>query len=143
MQLHHLKPKTERKSSKRVGRGGKRGTYSGKGMKGQKSRAGHKLPKDALRIISKFPKLRGVHNTATSIKVKSRAINVGVLSARIGENAHLTPGELVKRGIIKKPTDPVKILGGGEVRYALTLKGIPASKQAKEKLERAGGAVQA
>jgi len=40
MQLHQLKPNHKKKSRKRVGRGGKKGTYSGKGMKGQKSRAG-------------------------------------------------------------------------------------------------------
>lgn len=45
MQLHQLKIKKKNKSKKRVGRGGKRGTYCGKGIKGQKCRAGRKLPK--------------------------------------------------------------------------------------------------
>jgi len=43
MQLHQLKPKNKLKKAKRIGRGGKRGTYSGKGIKGQRSRAGAKI----------------------------------------------------------------------------------------------------
>ena len=40
MQLHQINPTFKKKSRKRVGRGGKKGTYSGRGMKGQKSRSG-------------------------------------------------------------------------------------------------------
>ena len=42
MQIHQLKL-NKRKSRKRVGRGGKRGTFSGRGMKGQKARSGAKI----------------------------------------------------------------------------------------------------
>lgn len=45
MQIHQLNPKQKKKNKKRIGRGGKRGTYCGRGVKGQKSRAGRKLPK--------------------------------------------------------------------------------------------------
>ena len=51
MQLHTLKRKTKNKTKKRVGRGGKRGTYSGKGLKGQKSRAGKKIRPEIRDII--------------------------------------------------------------------------------------------
>src|SRR4030043_532865 len=54
-----MKPKHKLKKKKRVGRGGKRGTYSGKGIKGQKSRAGRKMVPVIRELIKKYPKLRG------------------------------------------------------------------------------------
>lgn len=59
MQIHQLKPIHKIKKKKRVGRGGKRGTYSGRGLKGQKSRAGRKMQPAIREFIKKFPKLRG------------------------------------------------------------------------------------
>ena len=59
MQLHDLKPTNKLKSKKRVGRGGKKGTYSGKGVKGQKSRAGRKLEPPIRGLIKRYHKLRG------------------------------------------------------------------------------------
>ncbi len=59
MQLNDLKPTNKLKKSKRVGRGGKKGTYSGKGMKGQKSRAGRKLEPPIRGLIKRYHKLRG------------------------------------------------------------------------------------
>jgi large subunit ribosomal protein L15 len=59
MQLHEIKPYNKLKKKKRVGRGGKKGTYSGKGMKGQKSRAGAKIRPEIRDMIKKIPKLRG------------------------------------------------------------------------------------
>jgi len=68
MQLHQVKPSHKTKTKKRVGRGGKKGTYSGRGIKGQKARAGAKL-KPAIRdLIKKIPKLRGY-----KFKKKSKA----------------------------------------------------------------------
>lgn len=59
MQLHNISRKHPNTSKKRVGRGGKKGTYSGRGLKGQKARAGNKV-RPALRdFVLKFPKLRG------------------------------------------------------------------------------------
>lgn len=59
MQLHELKPIHKRKKPKRIGRGGKRGTYSGRGVKGQKARAGRKLKPIIREIIKRYPKIRG------------------------------------------------------------------------------------
>lgn len=62
MQLHTLQPLHALKDKKRIGRGGKRGTYSGRGQKGQRSRAGRKI-RPALRdLIQRLPKLRGAGN---------------------------------------------------------------------------------
>lgn len=59
MQLHEIKKPENIKDKKRIGRGGKRGTYCGRGIKGQKARAGAKI-RPALRdLIKKIPKIRG------------------------------------------------------------------------------------
>ncbi len=67
MQLHELQPITKSKSKKRVGRGGKRGTYSGKGMKGQKSRAGRKIRPAVRDLMQRTPKLRGARNRKRNV----------------------------------------------------------------------------
>ena len=59
MQSHQLKPTHKRKKPQRIGRGGKRGTYSGAGIKGQKSRAGAKIRPEIRDFIKKLHKLRG------------------------------------------------------------------------------------
>lgn len=62
MQLHELQPKTKNKKKKRIGRGGKRGTYCGRGLKGQKSRAGRRIRPAVRDVILRIPKLRGKGN---------------------------------------------------------------------------------
>jgi ribosomal protein L15 len=64
MQLHELKAENRTSNKKRIGRGGKRGTYSGKGMKGQKSRAGRKIRPSIRDLIQRTPKLRGAKDKA-------------------------------------------------------------------------------
>ena len=59
MQVNNIKKPKHLKRKRRVGRGGKRGTYSGKGLKGQKSRAGHRIRPQILDYIFKIPKLSG------------------------------------------------------------------------------------
>ena len=64
MQLHELKRKHKNRNKKRVGRGGRKGTYSGHGMKGQKSRAGRKMVPIIRELIKKYPKLKGYRSFA-------------------------------------------------------------------------------
>lgn len=139
MQLHTLTPGTKRKHRKRIGRGGKRGTYSGRGQKGQRARAGHKIRPTAEReLIARFPKLRGVKN-----KPKNDApvvINIGALS-RFARSGLLNRAILAEEGVIKNSRSPVKILGDGEAKSAFTIQGIPISKSAREKIEKAGGVI--
>ena len=59
MQLQELKPIHKKKQRKRVGRGGKRGTYAGRGLKGQRARAGRRLKPAIRELIKRYPKLRG------------------------------------------------------------------------------------
>jgi len=136
MQLHELKPTHKNKTKKRVGRGGKRGTYSGRGQKGQRSRAGRKLPQSQLDVIKSIPKLRGIKNKSHAIKPV--VINIEKLEA-LGEKV-ITKDVLRKKSIIKK-RESAKILGTGELKTAITVEGIAMSKTAKEKIEKAGGTV--
>lgn len=137
MQFHNLSSTVRRKKQKRVGRGGKRGTYSGRGQKGQRARAGHRIRPASRDLIQRIPKLRGAkHSRLTE---RAMAINVGDL-ARVGVS-EITMAVLRAEGFIRKSKGRVKILGGGDVKRALTLKGIPVSASAKKKIEAAGGKI--
>ena len=138
MQVHELRTKFKTRKEKRVGRGGKRGTTSGRGQKGQKARAGHSLKPAERDLIQRIPKLRGSKNKRKS--APALVIAVGEIE-RFAENGALTPAILVAKGFMKKTTDRVKILDGGECAKAISVSGIPASKTAKEKIEKAGGKV--
>lgn len=71
MQLHELKPIHKLKKRKRIGRGGKRGTYCGKGIKGQASRAGKRLEPIVRSLIKRYPKLRGYRFKSAKRKTKN------------------------------------------------------------------------
>lgn len=71
MQWNTLKPRTKRKKSAQVGRGGKRGKTAGRGTKGQNARAGRKKRPEIRDFIKRFPKLRGRgKNSLKSFQVK-------------------------------------------------------------------------
>jgi len=104
MQLHQLKPKHKLKKKKRVGRGGKRGTYSGRGIKGQRSRAGRKF-KPAIRgLIKRYPKLRGYRfkSKVKSQKSKIAILNLEILEKRFNSGEKITPEILLERKIIRR-----------------------------------------
>ncbi len=125
--------KQKNRREKRVGRGGKRGTTSGRGTKGQKSRSGHRIRPAERDLLIRLPKQRGlgVHGGNKSIKDKVRGINVGVLEKK--EGSEFSYANLGK----------VKILGNGELKKKISVKGLAVSKSAKEKIEKAGGSVTA
>lgn len=144
MQLHTLKRKTQRQTKQQVGRGSKRGKTSGRGQKGQTSRAGRKLRPEIREIIKKIPKLRGRgKNINKSFEIKPVALNVSVF-AEIANGTVLTPQKLVDLKLVKllKGKVPkVKILANGEITNSLTFKKFTISKAAIEKIEKAGGKV--
>lgn len=121
------KSRQKDKRVQRVGRGGKRGTSSGHGTKGQKSRSGHRIRPAERDMLIRLPKLRGYRNK--SINVKPRVLGVGQLEAMKGNDFSMA--NLGKS----------KILGNGEIKKAITVSGLPVSKSAKEKIEKAGGKV--
>ena len=141
MQRHTLHSTFKRKPTKRVGRGGKRGTYSGGGEKGQRKRAGHRIRPASRDIILKFPKLRGIKNKTRKAYVV--ILNVDDLERLVGRlgTAEVSREALIKKGILREVTGPVKILGNGEVKIKVSIKGIPVSKEARKKIEKAGGTV--
>lgn len=140
MQIHELKTKHSKRKKKRVGRGGKRGTTSGKGQKGQRSRSGHHILPVERVMIQKFPKLRGVKNK--SRKEPAVVLDLGELAA-LAKDGKLNKRVLLEKGIIKKMTQPVKVLSNGDVKSAVAMEGISVSASAKAKIEKAGGKVMA
>ncbi len=130
-----MKPKN-RKRKKRVGRGGKKGTYSGKGMKGQRSRAGRKFVPAIRSLIKKYPKLRGyrVQRSEKNLVV----VNLADLDKNFKDSEVVNPQTLLKKGLIRRikgRIPKVKILGRGELTKKLIIEGCELSKSVKEKLK--------
>lgn len=136
-QIHDIRPKTKKRNIKRVGRGGKRGTYSGKGQKGQKSRAGHKIRPAQRDILKSVPKLRGFKNKPK--KAPAFALSLSDIE-RIQEKT-ITYHLLVEQGVVSKKYARVKIVGTGKISSAKEISGIPVSKTAAEKIKAAGGTI--
>jgi len=143
IQIHQIKPSHKKKKKKRVGRGGKRGTYSGGGVKGQKSRAGRKLKPIIRELIKKYPKLRGYR-----IKLKRGAVKAEINIATIEKNFNsgdlISPQVLIKKGLINKikgRVPRVKILGKKKTNKKFIIKGCEMSKNVEEKIKKAGGIV--
>ena len=142
MQLHQLKPVYKLKKKKRIGRGGKKGTYSGKGLKGQKSRSGHRFAPVIRELIKKHPKLRGYRS---KIRRKDIAIvNLDILAKNFKEKEIVNPESLLKKELVRRikgKTPKVKILARGNLNKKLTIEKCELSKSAREKVEKAGGTV--
>ena len=152
LNLSTLKPAQPRKERKRVGRGlgSGKGRYSGRGIKGQKSRAGsHKLPAGfeggQMPIDMRLPKLRG--NTSADampigpFRTYTQPVNLRSLEERFAAGEEVTPETLKAKGLIRKVSVDVKILGVGELTKKLSISAHGFSKTAREKIEAAGGTV--
>lgn len=138
MQFHEIQSRTARKSQKRVGRGGKRGTYSGRGEKGQRKRSGHRIPSAERYLVMRMPKLRGIKNLPHAPAAK--VIAVGELEQLFTETT-INRKTLIEKHIVRSSSVPVKILSQGKITKAFHIVGIPVSKEAKTKIEKAGGSV--
>ncbi len=148
MQLHELKPTSARKTAKRIGRGGKRGKTSGRGMKGQTARAGNSTRPEMRELIKKLPKLRGHGknraDTVNNERVKAVAVNLAKLETAFANGDTVSPKTLVNKGLVatvRKKSPVVKILATGEITKKLTIENCQVSKAAQEKIEKAGGNV--
>ncbi len=137
MQTHKLK-NPNKKKRKRIGRGGKRGTYSGRGQKGQKSRAGHRIRPAVRDLLVRIPKLRGVKHKP--VKPKPMIINISDLE-KIAESGILNKKILLDKKLVKRVNQPVKVLGNGDLKKSLTIEGLMVSAKAKEKILKAGGKI--
>ncbi len=142
MQLHNLKKHSSHQAKKTIGRGGKRGTTSGRGTKGQKARAGNKRRPEMRDIIKKLPKLRGYRFKPVS--VKPAIVNLAILDEifKVGES--ITPASLLAKKIIKRERGQipmVKVLALGDLTKKLIIENCLASDSAKTKIEKAGGSI--
>jgi large subunit ribosomal protein L15 len=151
LNLTSLKPAQSRKDRKRVGRGmgSGKGRYSGRGIKGQKSRAGsHKMRAGfeggQMPIYMRLGKQRGATSKDAMpigpFRTSTVPVNVAALD-RFDEGAEVTPEALVEKGVIKNTKTDVKLLGAGEVKKKLTVRVHAISATAREKVEQAGGTV--
>ena len=152
LNLHSLKPAQPRRARKRIGRGlgSGKGRYSGRGLKGQKSRAGsHKMPAGfeggQMPIDMRLGTLRG--NTSADampigpFRTYSQPVNLRDLEERFEAGTEVTPETLKAKRLIRKVSVDVKVLGVGELSKALSISAHGFSKTAKEKIEAAGGTV--
>ena len=142
MQIHELKPKNKTKSKKRIGRGGKKGTYSGHGLKGQASRAGRKMVPIIREFIKKYPKLKGYRRFVLEKNIV--AINLDILEKNCKDGEIVSPENLIKKGIIntiKAKTPEVKILAKGKISKKIVVENCKFSASAKLAIEKAGGSI--
>ena len=140
LSLHTIHPALGSKTKKkRIGRGGKSGSYSGKGLKGQKARSGVSGLKrlGAKALMQATPKVRGFK----SRHPKAEIVNLKILNKYFKDGAKITPQILRKKGLVDKIKNGVKILGKGEIRVKINIDGCAVSKSAKEQVEKLGGRV--
>ena len=142
MRQHEIGPVPgSRHKRKRVGRGdgSGHGSQSGRGAKGQKSRAGAKIPPyfegGQLPLSKRLPRQPGFTNI---FRQEYAVVNLKDL-ARFDEGAEINPESLVQAGLLHSLKQPVKILGEGEISHPLTVKAHRFSQSAKEKIAAAGG----
>jgi len=144
MMEHEVRaPSGARRPRRRVGRGDAsgHGSYSGRGMKGQKARAG-KGPRPGyeggqLPLIKKLPARRGFVNL---FRTEYQVVNLGSLASFSGD-MEVGPQALASAGLVKDASAPVKVLGGGELSKPLTVAAHRFSASARQKIEAAGGTV--
>lgn len=146
MQLHELKPIHKPKKSKRVGRGGKKGTYSGKGIKGQKSRAGKNYQPIIRELIKRYPKLRGYRQKRNFNfqKLKIAVLNLDNLEGKFNSGEKINPEILLEKKIIRRikgRVPKVKILSRGKIGKKLFIERCLVSEKTRKEIEKAGGNV--
>jgi large subunit ribosomal protein L15 len=138
------------KSNKRIGRGqgSGHGRFATRGMNGASSRSGYKrkvgFEGGQITLARRLPKF----GFNSPFRVEYEEVNVSRLqeainSGAIGKNEVITPELLQATGIVSRSYSPVKILGNGDISVALTVKVQKVSKGAQEKIEKAGGKVEA
>ena len=152
LNLSNLQPAAPRRDRKRIGRGlgSGKGRYSGRGIKGQKSRSGsHKMRAGfeggQTPIYMRLGKLRGATSKDAMpiepFRTYIHPVNLRDLD-RFDAVDEVTPETLVEKRLIKNTRTDVKILGVGEVTKKLTVRVHAISASARAKIEGAGGTVE-
>ena len=152
LNLSNLSPAQPREDRKRVGRGlgSGKGRYSGRGIKGQKSRSGsHKMPAGfeggQTKLYMRLGKLRGATSKDAMpigpFRTYTQPVNLRDLD-RFDAGDEVTPETLVAKRVIKNTRTDVKLLGVGDVTKKLIVRVHAISASAREKIEGAGGSVE-
>jgi large subunit ribosomal protein L15 len=152
LNLSNLKPAQKRRDRKRIGRGlgSGKGRYSGRGLKGQKSRSGSHAMRAGFEggqmpIYMRLGKQRGPYSKdAMPVgphRTSAQAVNVRDLERVFEPGTDVTPDTLKAKRLIRTTRVDVKILGEGELTKSLSVAAHMFSKTAREKIERAGGSV--
>jgi large subunit ribosomal protein L15 len=152
LNLSNLKPAQPRKDRKRIGRGlgSGKGRYSGRGLKGQKSRSGSHKMRPGFEggqnpLYMRLGKQRGQYSKdAMPVgphRTHTQPVNVAALEERFDAGAEVTPESLVENGLIRNTRIDVKLLGQGELKKSLSVTVHAASASAREKVEAAGGSL--
>jgi large subunit ribosomal protein L15 len=146
MHLTELRPVPGSKhTKKRVGRGyaSGHGQTSGRGNKGQKARAGGGVKPyfagGQIPIVKALPFKRGFVNI---FRVEYSVVNLDAIAEKFDAQSEVTPEKLVAAGLVKSSSQPVKILGSGEIDKPLKVMAHKFSAAAKQKIENAGGQVE-
>jgi large subunit ribosomal protein L15 len=150
LNLSTLKPAQKRKARKRVGRGlgSGKGRYSGRGVKGQKARAGSHTMRPGFEggqmpIYMRLGKQRGPYSKDAMPVGPHRTHTIGVnvreLERVFDDGAEVSVDALVEKGLIKNTRIDVKILGDGDLKKKLSVTAHSFSQAAREKIESAGG----
>jgi large subunit ribosomal protein L15 len=151
LNLSNLQPAAKRRDRKRIGRGlgSGKGRYSGRGIKGQKSRSGSAKMRPGFEggqmpIYMRLGKQRGATSKDAMpigpFRTSTVGVNVRDLE-RFDAGTEITPEKLVEARIIKNTRTDVKILGEGELTKKLSVAAHGFSATAREKIEKAGGTV--
>ncbi|MBI2848295.1 MAG: 50S ribosomal protein L15 [Chloroflexi bacterium] len=142
MRENDLFPGTgSQKDRKRVGRGDSsgHGSFSGRGCKGHKARAGFTTKRGfeggQMPLTKRLPQKRGFFNV---FGTEYSVVNLTALG-QFESGSEVTPEKLVASGVVKSLRQPVKILGDGEVNYPLVVRAHKFSASARAKIEAAGG----
>jgi large subunit ribosomal protein L15 len=147
MELSNLeKIKGLKRAKKTIGRGigsGKGGHTVGRGNKGQKARSGSHKPWAGFEggqvpLYKRLPQLRGFRVYG---KIDPTIINISMLN-NFEDGTEVTVEKLLSSKVLNEATKVgVKILGNGELKKKLTLKGFTYSTSAREKIEKAGSKI--
>lgn len=145
MKQNELKPPVgSKRNRKRIGRGdgSGHGSYSGRGVKGQKARSGGGVRPGfeggQLPIVKRLPRKRGFTNI---FKTEYSIVNLGKLGG-FAPGSKVGSQELLEAGLVKSIKRPIKILSDGEINQPLVVKADKISAAAQRKIVAAGGSIE-
>lgn len=132
MQLHTLKKHSNSREKVRIGRGGKRGSFSGRGIKGQKARAGRRIRPELRDLIKKIPKKRGYRYTGP--KDFSVVLKSALVAKHFAQGEHVNPKTLIAKKLVRPfggKIPKIKIVGSKKVLEGRTITGCALSGEQK------------